>query len=50
MKEYFISKEFVQGIKRHLFHVFKTELTHSVCIDAFENESCAIAYCDFLNR
>lgn len=48
--KYWKSKEYVSEIKKHLWHVWKTGITHSVCIDAFEEEEIAEKYTKFLNN
>lgn len=49
-KKHWVSEEYVSEIKKSLFHVWQTGITHSVCIDAFEDESCATTYCNLLNK
>lgn len=48
--KFWISKEYVAEIKKHLWHVWKTGVTHSECIDAFTEKSTAQTYCDYLNN
>lgn len=47
---FWISKEYVSETKEHLWHVWKTGITNSECIDAFKDRSCAEDYCRFLNN
>jgi hypothetical protein len=47
---YWISKEHVSETKENLWHVWESGITHSKCIDAFKDKSCAEDYCKFLNE
>lgn len=47
--KFWISKEYVSEIKKHLWHVWKKGVTHSTCIDAFIEKDLAETYCKYLN-
>lgn len=48
--KYWVSKEYVNEIKKSLWHVWETGVTHSICVDAFSDETLANSYCDYLNN
>lgn len=48
--KYWVSKEFVNETNTSLWHVWKKGITHSTCVDAFDDKSLADTYCKFLNN
>lgn len=48
--KYWVSKEYVSEIKKYLWHVWETGITHSKCIDAYDDKTLADTYCNYLNK